>query len=344
MHRFRLLFDLCTKAISNAKNLRFDLVVSPNGKLMAYERYGKETNTLINTLIVEDAVGVRQSSIPWKKEWDYIADWLNNENLLIGTTPESDKSTTGMSSTFIVFNPFSGESQILKPDFPNIYINDSIAANWSGWRETVYNQNLDRVVYLQGGPAGDGAFHYILRDLSQQINLRSFKTIGGTSAIPRWSLDGNEFVFSNSQTEDIQAEWPSYELYSVSRNGKVTRLTDLTKYYPWVYIEDYSWSPDGKYVAFWFSWWSDENRDWRLQGQRYLAVVDAENSEVTNYCIAGKPANNGRVRPPVWSPDGKQIAVESVSAEGKSQVVLIDLAQQSAIQIGEDMTPIGWMK
>jgi len=319
-----------------------EMSVSPDGKWMAYESYVSSTGT--DYLVVADSSEKQRKKILWKKEWNYIADWLDNENILFGTTSTSDQTNGKISSTFIVYNPFTDKSKILEPNFPDIYENHSIAANWSGWRETVYNQKLNHVVYLQGGPGGDGPFHYVLRDIQRKLNLVSFTVIVSTDTIPRWLPNGTEFAVALSIKNDIYQTWPAYELYRVSEDGQVTQMTHITDYYPWVYVEDYSWSPDGKYIAFWFSWWSGESPDFDLQGNRYLAVVDTENNDVTNFCIQGRFGDNGRVPTPVWSPDGKQLAIESVSPEGKSRVVVIDLAQQIAAQIGEDMTPIGWMK
>jgi Tol biopolymer transport system component len=278
-----------------------------------------------------------------EKDWSYLEAWLDNQNLIIGTTSEGDKTTGNMSSTFIVLNPFTNKSKVLQPNFPDIYKNDSLAANWSGWRETVYNQTLDRVVYLQGGPGGDGAFHYVLRDLDQGENLVSFEVIGGTYSIPRWSPDRNKFAFTNSQIENIQISWPAFELYSVDREGETTQLTNLTKYYPFVFIDDFSWSPDGKYIAFWFSWWSNRDEAYDLQGERLLAILDTEKKEVTNYCIQGAYSRSERMPPPLWSPNGKQIVVESHDKDGNRKVVLLDLENQVAIQISENLSPLGWM-
>jgi len=276
----------------------------------------------------------------WKKEWDYLAAWLNDQNLIIGTTPESDKTSGRMSSTFIVFNPFTGESQILKPDYPNIYKNYLIAASWVGWRETVYNQDLDRVVYLQTEPDGIEFANLVLWDMDQQHSLASFGVFGDPHSIPRWAPDGSKFAFATSININ---NWPAYELRSVNRDGQVNQLTNLTTYYPWVYIADFSWSPDSSYIAFWFSWWVEEKPGYDFAAKRYLAIVDTKNNKTTNYCIEGKPSDSGRMPPPIWSPDGNQLIVESFRSDGHSQVVLIDLANQVAVQIGEDMTPEGWM-
>jgi Tol biopolymer transport system component len=331
-----------TKEISETPNSEipnYDFEISPDQKHIAHESY-----TLDNEkLIVSDISGKAIKSMPWKEDWSYLAAWLDNQNLIIGITSKDDKTTGKMSSAFIVLNPFTNESKVLQPNFPGIYENYSVAANWSGWRETVYNQTLDRVVYLQGGPSGDGAFHYVLRNLKQGENLASFKVIDGTHSIPRWSPEGNKFVFANSQTENIQKSWPAFELYSVNQEGETTQLTDFTKYYPFFFIDDFSWSPDGRYVAFWFSWWSNRDQAYDLQGERLLAILDTENKVVTNYCIQGAPSRSGRMPPPIWSPDEKQIVVESHDTDGNRKVILLDLENQVAVQIVENLSPLGWM-
>ncbi len=148
-------------------------------------------------------------------------------------------------------------------------------------------------------------------------------------------------LFSNKD------RYPSYELYSVNTEGKVTKLTHLTDYYPRVYIDDFSWSPDGHYIAFWFSFWQDTTISFDALGNRYLAVLDTTNGLVTNYCVNGeKNAPIGSLRtypPPLWSPDSKQIVVQSQTSKDSFQTVLIDIQQNRAFKIGEDLAPVGWI-
>ena len=137
-----------------------------------------------------------------------------------------------------------------------------------------------------------------------------------------------------------------YELYSVDKDGKTTQLTHLTDYYPRVYIDDFSWSPDGRSIAFWFSSWQKTNLSYDAVGNRYLAILDTTTGLVTNTCINGENDASIGVRrypAPLWSPDSKQIVVQSQISEVSFQTVLIDIRQGRAFKIGEDLAPVGWM-
>ncbi|MBI5352934.1 MAG: PD40 domain-containing protein [Chloroflexi bacterium] len=315
----------------------FNVSISPDGNWMAYEKYVLESES--DDLIISDIEGKHQKVISWKNEWTYIASWLDSKRLMIGIDGASNSDGSVSVPSFLVFNPFTGEHQTLKPDLSDVFE----TVDFSGLTGRSYNPELDRIVYLEGDMGFIKPPHYILWDITQQQSLASFEMIIQPTALPAWSPDGKSFGLAASIKEDIFQTWPAYELYRVGRDGQTTQLTHLTDYYPWVYIEDYSWSPDGKYIAFWFSWWSGENPGWDLFARRYLALVDTENGQVTNYCIEGKPANSGRMPLPVWSPGGGQLAMESPISEGGSQVVIIDMESRHAFQVGENMTPVGWM-
>ena len=333
---------------SDPNTSSIDVSVSPDRKWAAYEQLSSDENgNMVDNLIVADSSGKQQKVIAWEEKWLYLSRWLDNQRLLVGVETQSATENTDYEySTFMVLNPDTNERQLLEPNFPDIY-KPILAPSWTGSGEATYNSTLDRVVYVQGGPSGNGAFHYILWDLKQHLTLANFEIVDNTLAIPRWSPDGQSFVFAKNVKTDhlqLQLNWPAYELLVVGLNGQVIQLTNLTSKYPWVIINDYSWSPDGRYVAFWFSWWSQKRPDFESQFESYPGVVDVENNVVTNYCIPGHfDIRNARWTQPLWSPDGKQLVVEDYYSEDHSRVILIDLEKQKAVQIGEDMKPEGWM-
>jgi hypothetical protein len=304
-----------------------DMAVSLNGEWLAYRIYSASNKNA--NLVISNATSGQQLSIPWENEWYWIASWLDENRLLIGVG----------ANAYMVFNPFTNERLLLNSELPSIFS----AQGFNGLVGWGYSRDLDRVVYLQGDPSFLEPLHYVLWDIDQHRSLASFAVAIEPTAFPSWLPDGSKFVLAASIKEDILQTWPAYELYSLSRDGQIAQLTSLTDYYPWVYIDNYSWSPNGRYIAFWFSNWSNEKPGWELQAERYLAVVDTETMVVTNYCIPGKLASSGRTPAPVWSPNGKQLVVESPNTDGHSQVVLVDLERYIAVKIGEDMTPRGWM-
>jgi len=122
------------------------------------------------------------------------------------------------------------------------------------------------------------------------------------------------------------------------------KLTNLTAYSPRTYIQSYSWSPDERYVAFWLN--IDVPPDHRQKfGQQNLAVLDTHTLQVTNYCLPGDFSTSRArlVSAPIWSPDGRQLLVENRYAEKVSRVIWVDVTENVAAQIADNMEPIGWM-
>jgi Tol biopolymer transport system component len=327
-----------------------DLAVSPDGSWIAYRQvlYNDIGERSIgDNLVIANADNQQSKIIPWEGTWGLITAWLDNQNIVIDIPPDDSEAEA---ATLLVLDPFIGESQKLAPDFQDIY-SFSPVPYWKGWGETVYDPELSRVVYLQGGESGSPSpISYVLWDMQNNQKLANIRIVADLNSIPRWSIDGNRFALAPSLfTENMQEVWPAYEVYSVSRDGQVTQLSHLTDYYQWVYISDLSWSPDGRYIAFWLSSWS-EKPSFSTHSEQYLAVLDTDSGMVTNYCIPGdydaQLAGIRMVPPPLWSPDGKQLVVQNIYTrmpEPHSRVILVDIEKNIAAVIAGDMLPVGWM-
>src|SRR5258706_2209125 len=318
--------------------------VSPNQKWIAY--YESEFNQPDANLIVAGVNNQIYKTLPWESEWGAFR-WLDNENLIIRMISQGEPSSViDYNPDFLVFNPFTGARQIVKVDYPNIY-NPSPWPDWDGWGVSAYNLTLTQVVYLEGGVSGP--FYYVLWDIQHKSQVTNFQISDDLNAIPRWSLDGKKFAFAPSLVSKIK-EYPSYELFGVTEAGDIKQLTHLTDYYPWVYIEDLSWSPDSRYIAFWLTHWQqNENPSYDSTGDRYLAVLDTTTDLVTSYCINGEKNATIGIRKypaPLWSPDSKQIVVQSQNTPDSFlnfQTILIDIQKNRAFHIGDNLVPEGWM-
>jgi hypothetical protein len=312
---------------------------SPDYKWIAY-RYSflDENNNLEHNLVIADGNNQIHRTIPWEASWGPI-NWLNSQHLIIQIN-EPGKESEELS--FLKLDPFTGEREDLKPDFPNL-IDIFPLPNWDGWGVTAYDPMKTKFVSLQGEISGP--YYYVLWDIERNEPITSIQVFGEFKAAPRWASDGEEFAFAPSLYSTAE-DYPHYEILSVNNEGVVTQLTNLTDYYQWVYVADLIWSPDGRHIAFWFSYWEDKKPDFYSTETRYLAVVDTSNGLVVNYCIPGeKDAAIGvnRYPRPIWSPNGKQIVVQSQITDDSFKTILIDLQQEQAFQIAEDLTPVGWI-
>jgi Tol biopolymer transport system component len=158
---------------------------------------------------------------------------------------------------------------------------------------------------------------------------------------PLWSPDGLRFVVadylknSNPVSGEVVEEWAS-----VSREGQVEWLTNFADYFKEVEIEGANWSPDGKRVAFWLRTKPELCQN-EVQDLVNLAVLEIQTQIVINYCVWGEPFT---APPPVWSLDGRYIAIRKFDDQGVSQILLVDLEEGWAAPIaGPDVWPVGWL-
>ena len=158
-------------------------------------------------------------------------------------------------------------------------------------------------------------------------------------SVPRWSPDGSRLV-----VEGPTSDQSDLELFLISRDGQIEQLTNLNAYSHIVYL-NYSWSPDGQYVA---AWVADKESTVNLaKNEAELVIIDTRTRLVTDTCIRVKYRGTGYGgRPPTapfWSPDGKQLVVMDWYEADHRRVILVDPARGLATQIAQDMEPVGWM-
>ena len=316
--------------------------VSPNKRLFAYVEnfFDPSINDNISDTALrhqyEDAQhelriitadGQLQSIPNWQSEWGWITDWPDEQKLLFA--PSVSVQDAG---TIAVLNPVTGQHQILSPTFPSI---EPSSISWYPFTNIplgIYDPALDQVLYLnfeQGITLWD--------NLSRDI----LWAMPGTPIYkPKWSPTGNHILFAKD-TSDVYRE-PRFEFFLVNREGELTQLTHFADAYPNLDISlgDFSWSPNGQKVAFWLLVDTGEYYE------EHLAILDIEPREVIETCLPGLKGGGGALAP-VWSPDGKMLAVESAYFKGFGKegrkVFLVDLEFQYAVQILEDVGPVGWM-
>lgn len=316
--------------------------VSPNQKRVAYLE--SMSNRSDFNLIIAGTNNQIYKTLLWEDNAGWGAfQWLDNEHLAIELLPQNDNVLVSYVRDFLILNPFTGERQILKTDYPNVY-DDFPMPDWAGWGITAYNQNLTRAVYLERDASGP--FYYVLWDLQKKSQIANFQITGDLEAVVRWSSDGKQFAFAPSLSSNMN-EYPAYELFKVTKDGNTKQLTHLTDYFPWVYIADLSWSTDNRYIAFWYSHW-EQNKDpsYESRGDRYLAILDTKTDFVTSYCINGE--KNGGIGmviypEPIWSPDSNQVVIQSQISADSFQTVLIDVQKNQAYKLGDELAPAGWM-
>lgn len=323
-------------------------IVSPNKDLLAYKSvmFNAEGDLIRNELIIADTAGRRLKAISWEKEWLTTVAWLDNERLIINLLLTSEESFGKEPLTLIALNPFTDERQILKPDFPKFLDRYSILfPAWQGWYGVVYDPTLNFAVYPYLFGNDNEMYTYALWDLSKQELVTSledtfaaFSALSDRYPMPHWSPEGSQFVFEGM----LETSNPmKSELYRVTVDGQVEQITHLA---PIANVQDsnFSWSPDGKHIAMFLNTWGTQDEE-----KARVAVLNMETLDVIDYCISltyGGEGFGGRdPSSPVWSPDSKQFLVVDWYKRDYQRLILIDIEKNTAVEIPENMEPVGWM-
>jgi WD40 repeat protein len=342
------LLDLGTNKRTSLGNV-YDITVSPDSKKLAYLRLGS------GQLVVADVhnkplLTIPAPAIPLNPDWDHILRWLDNDRLLIEKMRYVPYKESFKLPSLIVFNPTTREKQEFLPEnYPEIVnFPEPSAVGWATSSRMVPDPTLARMVY----PAkGEEERPTVLWDTQkgQEITRIFGPNYGGT---PIWLPDGSQFAvtapirftgtYYGKHFENLPDE-PSVggeEIIGVNRDGQLKRLTYLTNTVV-AHLGEMSWSPDGRYIAYWLT--IDESQ---YPGER-LAVLDTFTGQVTNYCIAGySDPTQGQSGSPIWSPDGKYLAITVPDPKVRFQnnALVIDPFNGYAVQIADDVFSIrGWM-
>jgi hypothetical protein len=322
--------------ITNDPDAQIGVVdVSPDGRQLAYtllEAPDASGNRQMNLVISNVERGFKV--IPWKEKWAYWVGWSGNDPFVFKVYEQV--------SSVSVFDLSTLSEKELILDDPRIWKYDAPMApggqRYSDDRYIVveYDPMLTRVVYFRYGEKGN--IVTVLRDLDTGNILVKLPndftprpTFGIDAGVPRWDSDSEQFLLEGGEG-DIR------ELYNVTRNGLVTQLTYLTNVFGYAHVRGYSRSWDKRYIAFWY--WAQSYESYRL------AVLNATTGEITDFCISeGIEYYRSWPSTPIWSPDSHQFIVDVLQADevNTKPVISVDVDQGFAVQIAEDMSPMGWM-
>jgi hypothetical protein len=247
-----------------------------------------------------------------------------------------------------VINITNGQRRTLIADYPKFLYDPSVVLPfWNEWEGIIYDPTLTFAIYPQFiGTNGEQYTYALWNTLSNRL-VTSLDTIFASYTgwnflfpMPVWSPDGSKFVVRGYLLNSNPS--PTMELYLVSKTGQITQLTHLTNI---AYIEpdNISWSPDGRYIAMYLNHW-----EFRNGGEMHarLAVLDTATLKLTDYCFPINYFNggsNGGLSVAIWSPDSKQLLVTDLYNSDHQRVILVDIENNIAAQIAEDVEPIGWM-
>lgn len=297
--------------------------VSQNGQWLAYiEEVHDQTNRSAEQWFrLMTANGEEVIAFRWEDSYgpEWTLQWLGNQLLRIFPPTSPD-------GAHVYLDPWTQQTQELLPtSFPDIHFDLDIEPMAES-PALAPDHVLTRAVYVRDVTMGDIHLAYSLRDIPSRQELWQR---GGVELVipPQWSPDWSQVaVVARPDEKDF---WHT-DIFSVSRGGQETQLTNFKELYPFALVGHFAWSPNGRYIAFWV----DIRQNSKQVVPEQLAVLEVASRQVTNYCIVG---NGTFSDAPVWSPDSQQLVVYN------NHGILVDIVKAFAVQLPEDLTPIAWM-
>ena len=314
----------------NKNDVAVGFNVSPNRKWLAYA--GAEDLKTTDSLIVQSADGQESFRFPINyQEWQIIAYWLNNETLVLW-------NHASPLDNIILFNPFTGDKQVMRNEYPNIMPEDG---GWGhSWPSvTIYDPLLDQVIYL--GMSENGYQPYdatlILWNVAKNQQVTKISDFGYTLVHPVWKLDGSGLVFVKSLTDHDPSKRQQDELFFLSSGGEIKLLTKLSDMYSSPSIDSASLSPDARFLAF------EIVTNFRLKvgssnSDRRILILDMATLELIDYCLV--PEQFAQL---TWSPDSRYLAFSQPLSSEDAQTLVLDVLNGSVFVAAEHLRPEGWL-
>lgn len=320
----------------------FDSIsVSPSGEHLAFV----STDHVVK--IVNES-GKLIYSLPGPANWRGVIQWVNSNQLLIENMPLHGDGTLNPPASSLLLDIVTEEQRDFLPLYPVLPV---LSLNWGnhGFTNAVYDPFLKQGIFAGGLMGGITISLNLVNIESQEIILALQATDLDCGGGPKWLSDGRGFIsclrpqyydWNNVLHYNIEDKLPyvgGYDLAQINRNGRLERLTFLTTRYV-AAEEGISLSPDQNRVAFWL------NLDYSIFEERvqvrYLSVLDLDTRNITKYDFQG----SGYPYPPVWSPDGKYVAVTVTDfPKDISDVYVVGLEQGQAVKIAEHSIALAWM-
>ncbi len=338
--------DLQTRRIGYAY---VPLAASPDGKRLAFIEPGEG-------LVLADAFGNRQLTLPVLFEWNGVIAWDAGERILIEDMPYHSGYIDPPATT-LVLDLVTHERQTapLPPEFRRAWGSLKYLP-WDNFAMVgaAYDLSLSRVALWWDDPstASPDLTLLNLADNSVLARLSGYSSEFGNG--PHWTSNGSRFFVTAptrsppepghvglGQPINVDPTIPSLggnEIFSVSRNGTITRHSFLTTQFK---AGEYSIavSPQGMQLAFWLD--RDLSYHYSRTHEVSLALLDVHSGTVTDLCLPSIGTPPSTI---VWSPDGKFLAVQQQDQHARtSQVLIVDLLEHVAMPLTAKEGLAAWM-
>ena len=297
--------------------------VSPDGKVLAYAT-GEWKKQLFYLMFSDNRNNILKS-IAWDDDWYLIGGWINENQLAI----------LAYGQKLELISPYTDQRETIStvemgfPDFSNY----NLSRPW-----VLFSPDMKKAVYSEFNEE-------ILLEVESKKKLFVIPRYGYELIEAAWSKDSSTVAIAGQNSNFINDQDPSpvshQEIHVLAQEGSEIQVTNFAdSYRSGTLIYHPSWSPDGSSVAFWMY---DGSIDYPYYK---LAVYHLDSSTATTYCLSRdmfRGIHNDWYAAPIWSPDSRQVLIESHHGDTDSAVIVLDIPTNKAVKITEDSQPVGWM-
>ncbi|WKZ46097.1 MAG: WD40 repeat domain-containing protein [Anaerolineales bacterium] len=282
----------------------FGFQISPDQNMLAYIEGLQNNDGQFDKMIlwVVNARAEVLQKITFNLPGLYNLRWLGDQNIIFYT------AQTPKDGSVLLFNPFTREQSYISNDLPDYYTESHLLPGL-GWL-IEYSPNLDWGVYF--GRVESGKLGFLIRDFTYGQTVWQMMDAFGEYQKPEWSPNGGEV-----------AVVASGHLFLIKRDGTAKPIQVLNGSQQ-TQVSKVSWSPDGRYLAFWnFS---------------ELGIYDSQTNQIINPCVSNEYPDYA-----IWSSDSQQLVINAYLNEGG---MLIDLQNEKAyklLTIPDTFYPTDWM-
>lgn len=311
-------YDFDQRTLQSLPENQNHFCASPDGAWFTHVEISEGDSITEKWLVVENGDG-EQGRIAIQSTWNYLSCpiWLDSQRFMLGMYSEHSYPVSDM----VIINPFSGETQALVTDYPNLDIDIHRSLSVS------YDSRLELVLYH----AIDQERLTVLWDRISQERVASFQLFG--YSIPLWLPDDSGVLISASPERNAPEEW-----FRISREGKIAQLTNFGASFDDASISYYfrELSPDGRYLAFTLETTPNYCDSNTYASSYYLTILDLNSLQATDYCIPG-----GII---TWSPDSRYLVILHSYEENSFHTILVSPFEGWAapITVDEGLSPTGW--
>ncbi len=319
------------------------LAVSPDFKELAY------TPEDSAAIVIRDADGRELLSHVFHDETRGVVQWVDQDTLMLERFEYKPYTSPAVSVLYNLRSQNSTEYSLGLPGFA-APVPPGLWGNFS-YTNMAFNSDLTRVVYRS---ADAGGYPFLtLWDMQKWESIQEFAHGLDVGGPPTWARNGDWFLTGlypsaidskgiiHDNAHDGLPYKGGFDLFEIGRDGDVRRLTFLTTQQT-TGEEAFALSPTEDRVAFWL------NSHYRQRDENAitnLSILDLGTGKIIELCIPG----GGSPFKPVWSPDGKFLAVTTSEKDGgpsganTSVIYIVDIDRGIAAKLMEDTEVVGWM-